>query len=81
MAFTTSPMFSKSLSRAGHVHRFVISACAPAGWEVREERDSTVVKQVCLTDWHRVERARTLFSMRALLLQNAGWVEAASSLT
>jgi hypothetical protein len=27
------------------------------GWELREERDHTVVKLTHYTDWHRVERA------------------------
>jgi len=33
-------------------------AATEAGWEVREERDSEVVRKVQLPDWLRVERAR-----------------------
>ena len=31
------------------------------GWDVREERDDTVVKRVNYSDWHRVERAILVF--------------------
>jgi len=30
------------------------------GWEVREVRDSQVVRQVHMSDWHRVERVLRL---------------------
>ena len=34
------------------------------GWEVREEHDSKVVRQVSYTDWHRVERAVQAISLK-----------------
>ncbi len=50
-------MFSKSLRYQEQTRRYSI-APTDAGWEVREERDSELVKQVRYQDWHRVERAR-----------------------
>jgi hypothetical protein len=70
------PMFAKRLTHRGHVHQFVIDSHGRDGWEVREEHDSHVVRQSRYTDWHRVERARHLFSLRASLLTDEGWVEA-----
>jgi hypothetical protein len=69
-------MFSKQLQHDGHTHRFLIAANGLEGWEVREERDSTVVRQIRYTDWHRVERARSIMTMRATLLEESGWTEA-----
>jgi hypothetical protein len=69
-------MYSRLLQHEGHVHRFVISSHGPDGWEVREERDSTVVRQTCYTDWHRVERARAMMTLRATILRDSGWTEA-----
>jgi hypothetical protein len=48
---------------------------AQGGWELREESDSQILRQVQVTDWHRVERARDMFSLKALSLQDNGWVE------
>ncbi len=48
---------------------------AQGGWELREESDSQILRQVKVSDWHRVERARDVWSLRALSLQEAGWVE------
>ena len=49
--------FEKSLRYLEHTRRYSI-ATTDAGWEVREERDSEVVRKVHYQDWHRVERAR-----------------------
>lgn len=65
-------MFSKSLRNAQHTRRFAIAA-TPAGWEIREEQDSRVVRRVELHDWHRVERARRSFAQAMDELQQAGW--------
>jgi hypothetical protein len=72
----TSPMFAKHLKHDGHVHRFVIDSLGASGWEVREEHDSRVVRQYRYTDWHRVERARSIMALRVNLLQESGWSEA-----
>ena len=67
-------MFSKELRFAGHVKRFLISGMGQDGWEVREEQDERVVKQVRYTDWHRVERALGMFNLEIGALENQGWV-------
>jgi hypothetical protein len=65
-------MFSKSLRNAQHTRRFAI-APTPAGWEIREEQDSQVIRRVECHDWHRVERARRAFADTMVQLQQAGW--------
>jgi hypothetical protein len=75
MQTDTHPMFAKHLTNAGHTHRFLIVHAGPSGWEVREEHDSQVVRRARYTDWHRVERARQMFSLRASRLTDDGWVE------
>jgi hypothetical protein len=44
---------------AGHTRRVTVTRSA-VGWEIREERDSQVVRTSRHTDWHRVERALRL---------------------
>lgn len=67
-------MFSKSLRNQEHTLRFSIDA-THTGWEVREERDSQVVKKVQYQDWHRVERARRSISIELDALRSRGWAE------
>ena len=64
--------FVKSLSNQGQTRRYSIAA-ADGGWEVREERDSEVVKRVRYYDWHRVERARRSIAIELDALRNKGW--------
>jgi hypothetical protein len=45
-----------------------------AGWEVREEQDSAVVRARLYDDWHRVERARSVFQAEISQLTEQGWV-------
>ena len=66
-------MFAKELSHDGHTKRFSVSHAGNGGWEVREEQDSRVVRRVCYTDWHRVERALSLFSLQVSELAREGW--------
>jgi hypothetical protein len=68
-------MFVKKLTQGGHVQRFSIAPSRAHGWDVREERDSKVVRQSHLTDWHRVERARSVFTLKIGLLRSSGWTE------
>jgi len=70
-------MFSKELRFAGHVKCFLINRSGREGWEVREEQDQQVIKQVRYTDWHRVERALGLFNLEIGQLESQGWVAAA----
>ena len=72
-------MFAKELKQAGHTKRFTISQAGAEGWEVREEQDSHIVKQVFYQDWHRVERAAQIMTMRVSELQENGWQETLSN--
>ncbi len=66
-------MFVKELTNAGHVRRFTISDAEPQGWEVRVEQDSTVMRRVRYTEWHRVERALGSLAREVSALEDAGW--------
>ena len=48
--------FVKSLQKADHIRRYSIQPTS-AGWEVREEQDSEILRHSFYQDWHRVERA------------------------
>jgi len=67
-------MFAKELYRAGHTRKFSIQDLGVSGWEVRDEQDDRVLKQVRYTDWHRVERALNMFNLQIDELEDAGWV-------
>jgi hypothetical protein len=67
-------MFAKSLRNQDQTRRYSISA-TDSGWEVREERDSEVVKKVHYQDWHRVERARRSITIELDDLRKQGWSE------
>ena len=66
--------FVRNLRHAGHTRSYIIDT-TPTGWEVREEQDSKVVRRTHYQDWHRVERARTVFVMKFASLQAQGWQE------
>jgi hypothetical protein len=53
-------MLTREYTRAGHTDRVTVTR-SHSGWDVREERDDTVVRHANYTDWHRVERAIFLF--------------------
>ena len=67
-------MFEKELQLAGHTRKFSIQDVGKAGWEVRDEQDNRVLKQVRYTDWHRVERALNMFHLQIDALEAAGWI-------
>jgi hypothetical protein len=69
-------MYARILRKADHITRFTIRQTGAAGWEVREEQDSRVVRSARYRDWHRVERAQMVFALQAALLEDAGWTEA-----
>ena len=71
-------MFVKELHRAGHTRKFSIYDVGPAGWEVRDEQDNRILKHVRYTDWHRVERALSMFNLQIDELEHAGWSPAAT---
>ncbi len=69
-------MYARMLRKASTTRRFTITELPFAGWDVREEQDSRVVRRVVYHDWHRVERASLSFSLEARALLKSGWVEA-----
>ena len=70
------PMYARTLRNDTHTHRFSITPEETSGWEVREERDSSVLRRAHYDDWHRVERARRTFALDAFALFREGWTEA-----
>lgn len=66
--------FDKQVRLQQQTRRYSI-AVTDAGWEVREERDHEVVRQVRYQDWHRVERARRSIAMELDELHSKGWLE------
>ena len=73
--FTT--MYATSFRKQREVRRFTIRHVRP-GWEVRDETDHHILKQVIYEDWHRVERAKAIFEQEEAELEAAGWVKIAS---
>jgi len=68
-------MYARVFQKSGQVTRFIITNADISGWEVREEQDSLVIRSARYTDWHRVERARMAFAIKARTLASAGWKE------
>ena len=64
--------FDKQVKYLDNTRRYSILT-TDAGWEVREERDSKVVKTVNYQDWHRVERARRSITIELDDLRRQGW--------
>ena len=69
-------MYARIFRKASQTRRFTISDAGAAGWEVREEQDSEIVRSVRYYDWHRVERALMHFRREAATLRDRGWKEA-----
>ena len=67
-------MYAKVFRKAAHVRRLTVRT-AHEGWQVVDERDSTVIKCINYQDWHRVERALAMFAAEASLLTETGWIE------
>lgn len=66
--------FTKKLQYLDHTRRYSIVP-TDEGWEVREERDSQVVRQAVYQDWHRVERVKRAISNELDDLRTKGWAE------
>lgn len=66
--------FTKKLQLLDHTRRFSIVATTD-GWELREERDSQLVRQAHYQDWHRVERATRSISIELDALRTSGWAD------
>jgi hypothetical protein len=65
-------MFSIRLMNAEHVRRYSISSLADGGWEVTRQQDGELTRS-CYHDWHRVERARSVFALEVSQLTERGW--------
>jgi hypothetical protein len=52
----------------------MIASRAGGGWDVLEEADRRVVREVHYDDWHRVERQLHAFTARVEMLKDEGWV-------
>jgi hypothetical protein len=66
-------MFAKELRQEGHTRKFSIKDRGRDGWEVQDVQDDRVLKQICYTDWHRVERALSVFRLQIGELEGRGW--------
>jgi hypothetical protein len=71
-------MFNHRLEHEGRTRGFLIESRAAGGWDVLEEMDRRVVREVHYDDWHRVERTLNVFAMRVQTLKNEGWVPVAA---
>ena len=69
-------MFDLRLNRAEHSRRYSIVSAHPSGWLVKFEEDLKLRRHDWYDDWHRVERALTLFRLEVRSLKEAGWVVA-----
>ena len=69
-------MYARIFRKAAETRRFIVTDAGSAGWEVREETDSQLIRSVRYDDWHRVERALMHFAREAAVLRDRGWVEA-----
>ena len=67
-------MFNHRLEHQGRTRGFLISTRAAGGWDVLEEQDRRVVREVHYDDWHRVERQLNVFALRVEILKNEGWL-------
>jgi hypothetical protein len=70
-------MYATSLRKQLQVRRFTIRHVRP-GWEVTDQSDHEILKQVIYKDWHRVERAIAMFEQEEATLEASGWVRVAS---
>lgn len=69
-------IFAKRLATEGHSRQLTIER-SQSGWIAREHDDSAI-RTSLLHDWQRVELAIAIFEIKALALQNEGWLETSS---
>jgi len=72
-------MFAKELTHDGHIRRFSIIGPGKDGWELRVEEDAAVIRRLCYTDWHRVERALDAIVHEVEALEQDGWRDRAAN--
>ena len=63
-------MLTREFTQAGHTTRVTVER-DQVGWQLREERDNTVVRHQHYSDWHRVERAMRSFELEYRLVADA----------
>ena len=68
--------FNRTLQHLDHTMHYSI-VTTDEGWELREERDSRLVRQAHFQDWHRVERATRVISIQFDDLRTKGWADVA----
>jgi hypothetical protein len=68
-------MFSMTLRAADKVREYSVSPLQEAGWEVVLSENRTVCYRIVYRDWHRVERAVSMFRLEASQLMACGWEE------
>ena len=73
---SSTRIFVRKLTRGVHTRQFLVRDTGPSGWEVVDEQDDQILRQVRYTDWHRVERAVAMFGLEVFALERQGWVEA-----
>lgn len=69
-------MYDRSFRKGSNTRRLIVRTVDDWGWEVRDERDSHIVRRVVITDWHRVERAVAMFNREEADLIDEGWAVA-----
>ena len=69
-------IFTKRLASEGHTRQLTIERSI-SGWIAREHDDSAI-RTSLFHDWQRVELAIAIFEMKALALQDEGWLEISS---
>ena len=65
-------MFALTLRQDNHVRHYSIVRIG-VGWEIRLEEDSKLRRLDHYQDWHRVERAMSLFTRETSELLDSGW--------
>lgn len=67
--------YEQTLRKDGRTRRFSIRK-DEGGWRVVDRADTTVLREACYHDWHRVERARRAFTIEMTALRAEGWHDA-----
>ena len=70
-------IFAKRLATEGHTRELTIERSITSGWIAREHDDSAI-RTSLFHDWRRVELAIAIFEIKALALQDEGWLEISS---
>ena len=68
-------VFARDLTDGFHHRHFAVERASEVGWQVLEESETEVIRQITYDDWHRVELAIRGFSLEAAELKRRGWHE------